>query len=387
MSLRLPVILCALLAGLLATTAGRCLAAAPLQSAAAGKVPDATQLVALAPPPPQAPVAAGNPGHLSVRGPDIVDPSGRPILLRGWNWGHWGTAQPQDGADNAAQGANVVRIPLRWWGHYGRENIDSRLNTASVLLDPGHLKMLDDNIEAASRAHLWIVLFIDSDCGQNGTQNPEQVAYCDPGHQFPQGHNFYTDPAERARFIALWRFIAARYKNTPYIGMFEPLPEPGNDTTPPSAIVSLYAEIMKNIREVAPGIPFLAGPEHYHAKLIESVYNPQWNDVVYTGNLFGAGKREGGVEERIRGLTQFRDRHHVPVFVQQVGVRSSEDTPSLDKLKAVLGLLVRERIGFTYWQYRSDDYPHSYGAVVREKGGQWVQRPATVQAVSSFFKN
>ena len=57
---------------------------------------------------------ASTAGHLSVRGQDIVDPSGRPILLRGWNWGHFGKAIEQDAADNAAQGANVVRIPIRW---------------------------------------------------------------------------------------------------------------------------------------------------------------------------------------------------------------------------------------------------------------------------------
>lgn len=35
-------------------------------------------------------------------------------------------------------------------------------------------------IAQASDAGLWIVLFIDSNCGQNGTQESVDLTYCDP---------------------------------------------------------------------------------------------------------------------------------------------------------------------------------------------------------------
>ncbi|MBA3789287.1 hypothetical protein H0X32_02750, partial [Patescibacteria group bacterium] len=58
----------------------------------------------------------GTPGHLTVRGSQIIAPDGQPIVLRGFNWGPISdTSQPQDGRDNAAQGANFVRIPLSWY--------------------------------------------------------------------------------------------------------------------------------------------------------------------------------------------------------------------------------------------------------------------------------
>src|SRR5438270_8239198 len=53
----------------------------------------------------------GQPGRLSVSGRQILDPARHPIILRGYNWGEWGTVQPQDAAENLAQGANSVRIP------------------------------------------------------------------------------------------------------------------------------------------------------------------------------------------------------------------------------------------------------------------------------------
>jgi hypothetical protein len=339
-------------------------------------------------------MGGGSSGHLSVRGPDILDPSGRPILLRGWNWGHWGKAQENDAAANAAQGANAVRIPLRWWGFYQGRDIESRNDnaTATAGIDPEHLRILDGYVQSASRAHLWIILFIDSNCGQNGLQNGTMIQYCDPQGQFRAGHNFFTDRDQRARFINVWRFIAARYKDVPYMGMFEPMPEPGTKETSPAEITQFYTEVMDAIRQVAPGIPFLLGGQTYKAQHVTSVYNPNWHDVVYTGNLFlhhQKGPEAGvqGVMNRLQQLLALRQQRGVPIFVQQVGVRTEDDDGSLSALKAVLGALVQNRVGFTYWEYRGSNNPGEYGALIQEKGGGWIEKTPTIQAVSAYFRN
>lgn len=345
----------------------------------------AALLAQAAPPPP-----AAGPGRLSVRGADILDPAGQPILLRGWNWGRWGTTQPQDAPDNVAQGANVVRIPLRWWGLYkGRvQGIDSREDGAPAGLDPDNLRHLDEMVRWASSARLWIILFIDSDCGQNSTQDRQQQRYCDPSGRFPEGRNFWTDAEARQRFIALWRFIAARYKDTPYLGMFEPLPEPNPPGVSPAQLTAFYDEVMRAIREVSPGVPFLVGGRAYRAHAIREAYHPAWKDVVYTGNLFlYAGKGDGALadlRERAAALTSLRQRHQVPVFVQQVGVRSRED-PDLSRVREVLRHLVQQRIGFTYWEYRGSASPGEYG-VHYQRGNQWVAKREWVDAVSAGLR-
>ncbi len=84
---------------------------------------------------------AALPKRLSVSGANVLDPQGRPIVLRGYNWGQWGTVQPQDAADNVAQGANSVRIPLRWWGDW-RDGVDSRDVASPGHIDPAHLAIL-----------------------------------------------------------------------------------------------------------------------------------------------------------------------------------------------------------------------------------------------------
>jgi hypothetical protein len=334
-------------------------------------------------------------GRLSVRGADILDPSGQPILLRGWNWGHWGSAQAQDAADNAAQGANVVRIPLRWWGFYkGRGGtVDSREDAAAATagIDPDNLRHLDEMVRWASSAKLWIILFVDSDCGQNGTQDAQERKYCDPQGRYPNGRNFWTDAEARKRFLNVWRFVAARYKDTPYLGMFEPLPEPNPPGVPPAQINAFYDEAMQTIRQVAPGVPFLVGGRSYRAPAIRDAYNPAWKDVVYTGNLFLHAKKSGGGDaavadfrDRAQQLLTLRNQHKVPVFVQQVGVRSSED-PDIRLVRGVLQHLVQQRIGFTYWEYRGAANPGEYG-VHYLRGKQWVAKRDWIDAVSGALR-
>lgn len=339
-------------------------------------------------------VAPKTPPRLTLRGPDIIDPtSGQPIMLRGWNWGHWEQILPQDAAENVAQGANVVRIPLRWWGKYRTKNIDSRDDAATDTagISPTNLKRLDEAIRSASNAKLWIVLFIDSDCGQNGVQ-PDEIRYCDPKNEYGnKGHNFWTDPPMRKKYNAVWRFVANRYKDTPYLGMFEPLPEINPPGVPEPEIKGLYAELMGTIREVAPGVPFLIGGRHYQTHALGDVYDPAWKDVIYTGNLFLHAKARGAdeaamanIRARAKELADFRARHQVPVFVQQIGVKSKDD-PDRRGVKAMMQAVVENRLGFTWWTYRGAGNPNEF-SVVYPEGGEWKVKRDWLDAIASTFK-
>ena len=338
------------------------------------------------------PPAGGTPPRLRLSGPDILAPDGSPLKLRGWNWGRWGLAQPTDAADNLAQGATCVRIPLRWWGYYEGPDIDSRddTQTATAGIDAGHLATLDAMVAQASAAKLWIILFIDSDCGQNGTQDAHEVAYCDPNGQYPNGHNFWTDPGVRAKFIKVWKFIAARYRDRPYLGLFEPLPEPNPTSGTDADITAFYDEVMTAIRTVAPGVPFLLGPRVYGMKSVGTAYNVKWKDVVYTGNLF---LRTGGTPDeniaelglRLQHLLDLQAAHQVPIFVQQCGVMSGDD-PDLNYLNAMLSLLNGKGVGYTYWEYRDTLNPNAYGVIYQDGMGGWIPKTGYLDAISGYFK-
>ena len=345
---------------------------------------------------PSASGSSGTPGNppprLRVSGKDLLGPDGQPVKLRGWNWGRWGLAQPTDGADNATQGATCVRIPLRWWGRYGTPGVDSRddAQTATAGIDGDHLKILDAMVAQASAAKLWIILFIDSDCGQNGAQDASEIAYCDPRGEYPNGHNFWTDPGVRARFINVWRFVADRYKDTPYLGLFEPLPEPNPTSGTDADISAFYDEVMMAIRAAAPGVPFLLGPRSYGMKSAGAAYNAKWTDVVYTGNLFlhTGGTHDENVADlgaRLQVLLDLHTSKQVPVFVQQCGVQSGDD-PDLSYLNALLSLLNGKGVGYTYWEYRDATNPDAYGVIYQDGQGGWIPKTAFLSTISGYLK-
>lgn len=338
--------------------------------------------------------SSGEIPRLTLRGSEILDPQGKPVTLRGFSWGRWGMARPGDGKENVAQGATMVRIPLRWWGIYGDESIDSRADAAPGHIDPAHLAELDRMIQDASSAGLWIDLFIDSDCGQNGTQEDKGTAkYCDPeGKYGSNGRNFWSDRAERAKFFEVWKFVADRYKDTPYIGMYELLPEPNPAGYSAEEVSQFYQELIAAIRPIDSRTPFLVGAyKGYNIKSVESAYIKTSVPIIYTGNLFVYTERGnsasviGNLEERLKYLTDFRDKYQVPVFVQQTGARSGDD-PEAVYADAVLSLLNKNRVGWAWWTYRQENFGDGFSIEYQKKDGSWVRKDSLLATISKHFK-
>jgi aryl-phospho-beta-D-glucosidase BglC (GH1 family) len=336
--------------------------------------------------------AAGAPARLTVDGSVLRAPDGSAVTLKGWNWGRWGTMQPQDAGDNVTQGANSVRIPLRWFGLYGDPGVDSRLDSAPGYVNPANLQILDDMVQRASAAKLWIVLFIDSNCGQDGLQSPAEAAYCDPTGQYPNGHNFWSDPALRAQFVEVWKFIANRYKDVPYIGLFEPLPEPNPSGVSAADVTAFYQQVMSGIESVAPGVPFLIGArDGYDITRVAEAYIPSRHDVVYTGDLFvhpQGSTSDATVElsNRLGYLTAMRNSDNVPVHVQQVAAAPSVD-PDNYWNGTVLDMLNQAGVGFNFWEYRGSANTSDYGAYTQTSEGGWQPDQGVLDVVSAHLKN
>jgi hypothetical protein len=332
------------------------------------------------------------PARLTVDGSVLRGPDGGAVTLKGWNWGRWGTMQPQDASDNVAQGANSVRIPLRWWGLYGTPGADSRLDSAPGSINPANLQVLDDMVQRASDAKLWIVLFIDSNCGQNGLQTPAGAAYCDPTGQYPTGHNFWTDPALREQFVEAWKFIANRYKDVPYLALFEPLPEPNPQGVSAADVTAFYQEVMSGIESVVPNVPFLIGASNgYDISKVGQAYIPSRTNVVYTGDMFVHPQATDAatvakLNNQVGFLTTLRDKANVPVHVQQVAASPSVD-PDNHWNATVLDILNQSGVGFNFWEYRGSTSTTDYGAYTKTSNGSWLPNQGVLDVVSAHLKD
>jgi hypothetical protein len=328
------------------------------------------------------------PARLTLNGATMLSPEGKPIILRGMNEGTWGKMRSTDAAQIAAQGATVVRVLIRWWGHYGRSDVDSRLdNVEKGHFEPGHLAQFLREVQWCLDAGLWVIPVLESDCGQNGLQDPQTIQYCDPTKSYPGGHNFWTDLSQRELYKQAWVYLAGILKNYPRMAFYELLPEPlgGRGDSYKQEISNFYKELMIAIEDQAGDkrTPFLIGPrDAYNITLCDEAYlnSPRWtNRVVYTGNLFiwtGNSEEENiaSLEERLGALTRMKKRRNVPVFIQQIGVRSGDD-PTQFYLDAALKRVTDAGIGYTGWQWRQNTSKKEEFAIVVEDaitGADWV---------------
>jgi hypothetical protein len=323
--------------------------------------PDLATPPDLSPPPPD---------RLTVSGTQILGPDHQVIKLRGWNWGQWEATQPGDGAQNATEGATVIRMPLRWWGQWSDKptdppasKIDSRddNNPTEGYIEHNHVIELDNDINNATNAGLWVILFVDSNCGQASIQN-DTVAFCGLAPDGVSPSNFGNDPAQATKFHAVWSYLANKYKDHPHIAMYEALPEPqfGCDSTGCSnkgGAVPVYQGIISAIRAQDTRTPIMVGSTGGYDVdlLVDAAVIPNTPNLVYTGNFLNGGS---GHPEKVALLTQFGNAHNVPMFVQQVGSRKDQGDPAGvytirdTRATTILSTMNQAGIGWTWWTYR-----------------------------------
>jgi hypothetical protein len=311
------------------------------------------------------------PARLSVSGRWILSPDGGSIILRGYNWGQWGTAQPLDATDNRAQGANSVRLPLRWWGDW-KPGVDSRSADAGAPghLDPAHLAVLDQTIAWATAQGLWVVLFVDSNYGQGANGATD---------------NFWTDPVLKQQFIEVWQFLVRRYLDTPFIAAWEILPEP-QVNVPDADIRGFYESIIPFIRAIDPRTPIVIGAGNaYSLKLLNPAHTVD-SQIIYTGDDFVYyGELDGG--ERIPYVTDFIATYDAPVWINQLGVHG-DDPDGLAKAQNVLRALSAAQVGWAWWTYRElATTPKEYGLSYSDASdGGWVLKPDWFSLVGHAFE-
>jgi len=316
---------------------------------------DAATLAPVVDAPPAAPDAPVAPARLSISGTQILDPSGNSIILRGYNWGEWGTALAGDAADNKAQGASSVRLPLRWWGDY-KPGIDGRATDAPGHIDPAHLAALDQTVEWATSGGLWVVLFVDSNYGQGAHD---------------QTDNFWTDAAMKQEFIEVWKFLVARYRSTPYIAAYEILPEP-QVAVSDADVRAFYDSVIVEIRTVDPVTPLVVGPGNsYSLKRLDGAHTTADPRIIYTGDYFIFAD----TLDRMPNITEFQATYHAPVWINQVGIPSG-NADAQAKSRAVLGALNDAGVGWAWWTYRAPTMnPALHGIFILDANGNWIEKP------------
>ena len=321
-------------------------------------------------------------GFLKAEGKKIVDEKGQNVLLRGTGLGGWmlqegymlhinkdsrqyrirerleelmGTAETKEFydtwlANNTRKidvdsmkrwGFNSIRLPM----HYNLYTLPvdkEPVAGKNTWLDKG-FKMTDDLLAWCKVNHMYLIL--DLHAAPGGQGNDLNISDRDPDKP-----SLWDSEANKQKTIALWRKLAERYKNEPYIGAYDIINEPNWGFDDPQndknglkektngPLRKLMVDITAAIREV----------DKKHIIIIEgngwgNNYNgilPQWDkNMVLSFHKYWNFNDQKSVDHIIKT----RDQYNIPVWLGETGENSNT------WLTEAIGLLEKNNIGWSLW--------------------------------------
>jgi len=306
-------------------------------------------------------------GFVHTAGPDLVDGSGKPLMLRGINLGNWFEPEGymfhfKDGAQSPHEIEDLTRELIgpekaeafwrRWREAYITEPDIDRLKQMgfnSVRL-PIHWKFFDsdgaEGFRLLDRLVQWarkdgIYVIIDLHCapgGQTGTNIDDSDGY-------PW---LYSSPEAQAHTIALWRRIAEHYSKEPIVLGYDLLNEPvphypqlrryDNDLEP------LYRKISAAIRQVDRNHVLILGGAQWDSNF--KVFGPPFDsNVMYTFHKYWTAPDASVIREYL----DFRDKYHVPLWLGESGENKDEWIAAFTKT------LEENHVGWCFWPYKKMD--------------------------------
>jgi endoglucanase len=321
-------------------------------------------------------------GFLKAEGKRIVNQQGEAVLLRGMGLGGWmlqegymlgiqnegqqykikerikdliGTKETKDFYKAwlnkfttrkdieamKAWGFNSVRLPM----HYNLYTLpieEEPVSGKDTWLDEG-FAMTDSLLAWCRENKMYLIL--DLHAAPGGQGNDLNIADRNPA--LP---SLWESPENQRKTVALWRKLAAKYVNEPWIAAYDVINEPNwgfedlaNDKNglkeqKNKPLRDLLVKITQAIREV----------DKRHMVIIEgngwgNNYNgmfPLWDDnMVLSFHKYW----NNNDQESIKGILEQREKHNVPVWLGETGENSNV------WFTEAISLLERNDIGWCWW--------------------------------------
>lgn len=334
-------------------------------------------------------ITAFGQGYLKVDGKRIVDENGNNVLLRGMGLGGW---MVQEGymlqVEKIGQQQNVIRKNIAdlvgtkkadafydaWLANHTRRiDIDSmarwgfnsvriamhyNLYTLPVEKEPiaGQNTWLEKGFAMTDSLLNWckankLYLILDLHAAPGGQGNDLNISDRDPS--LP---SLWESDANKQKTIALWRKLAERYVNEPWVGAYDIINEPNwgfgkaddkngcsEEKNPP--LRQLMIDITKTIREV----------DQKHIIIIEgncwgNNYKgifPLWdNNLVVSFHKYWSFNDEA----TIKGPLDIREQNNVPIWLGESGENSNP------WFRDAIHLIEERNIGWAWWPLKKLGY-------------------------------
>ena len=326
-------------------------------------------------------------GFLKVNGQKIVNEKGENIQLKGLGLGGWmlqegymlktadfaGTQFQikgkiaeligQDGMENfykaylengitkadidslAKWGFNSIRLPM----HYNLYTLPIEkepVKGQNTWLETG-FKMTDDLLKWCADNQLYLIL--DLHAAPGGQGNDANISDNDKTKP-----SLWESEENQKKTIALWKKLAERYKDEPWIGGYDLINEPninftgknpnGIDEMSNAPLWKLQKDITEAIREV----------DKKHLIVLEgngwgNNYNgliPLWDDnLVFSFHKYWSNNDDATIQNAL----DLRTKHNAPIWLGETGENSNVWFTEL------IQLLDKHNIGYAFWPMKKID--------------------------------
>ncbi len=314
--------------------------------------------------------AAAQSGFVRVQGKELIGADGKLLLLRGINLGNWlvpeGYMFRFDHGPQSAREIDVLFRDLagpdatdRFWREW-RENYISKgdiefirksgfnsvripLHHALFVENGAGFPLLDRAVRWCRDAGLLVILDLHAaPGGQTGTNIDDSWGY-------PW---LFESPKAQEETIALWRRLAARYKDDPavlgYDLLNEPIPHFPNLQKYNPLLEPFYKRLVAAVREVDKNHVVILGGAQWDSNF--KVFGPPFDkNSMYSFHKYWTEPTRKVIEEYL----DYRDRYSVPVWLGESGENSD------DWIAKFTRTLEDNQVGWCYWPYKKMDQTSS----------------------------
>lgn len=245
----------------------------------------------------------------------------------------------------AKSGFNSIRLPMHC-NLYTLPIEKESLKGQNTWLEEG-FKMTDDLLKWCTDNKIYLILDLHAAPGGQGND----VNISDNDKSKP---SLWESVENKKKTIALWKKLAERYKDSPWIGGYDLINEPninftgknpnGTDETSNAPLWKLQKEITEAIRTVdKKHIIFIEGNawgNNYNGLI------PIWdNNLAFSFHKYWNYNND----ETLKFALDLRDKHNMPIWLGETGENSNVWFTEL------IQLLDKHNIGYAFWPMKKID--------------------------------
>ena len=320
---------------------------------------------------------------LQIKGRSFVDPTGKPVLLRGVNLGGWlveeiwmtpwaedrpadvPTDWPEKVGDHKSLWTVVekrlgkeamLRVRKAWRDHWITENDFARIKKAGfnhvrvpflyhLIDEPNGMDWLHKAVAWAKKNDLYVVLDLH---GTPGGQSGEH-------HTGERDRNrLWFDVENIARFEQVWTRVGKEFADEPAVAVYDLMNEPMGAPNP-AMLHLVYDRVVRAVRKVAPKKPILIDDGYKGFETTPHPNVPGWEQVAFSLHFYQFESKRpqdhvASLKERMGRIKELQGYRDAPLYIGEFNL---EPHGNSDNMREFTGLMSEQGWSWALWTYKA----------------------------------